>query len=86
MLAVSIREFRKKSGEYLGKVAGGEEVVLRSRNKGSFRLTPMPEDDALMSKEEFFAKIDRAEQQAREGKIAKIVHNREELMAYLDGL
>ena len=46
-------------GEYLRK-ALSSEVVIKSRDFGSFKLVPLTEDDTLMSKEEFFAKIDQA--------------------------
>ena len=45
----------------------------------------VPDDDALMSKEAFFAKIDRAAQSIKEGKCTT-VRNREELLAFLDSL
>ena len=43
------------------------EVVIKSRDFGSFKLVPLTEDDTLMSKEEFFAKIDRAISNLRAG-------------------
>ena len=85
MLVISTREFREKQGKYLKMVAKGEDVVLKSRNEGSFKLTPVTEDDTLMSKEEFFAKIDKALDEARQGKGIKIT-SKEELEAYFDSL
>ena len=43
------------------------------------------DDDALMSKEAFFAKIDRSLQEAKEGKVTT-VRNKEELHAFLNSL
>ncbi len=43
------------------------------------------DDDTLMSEEEFYAKIDRAKQQAREGK-GTLIKTKEELRAYLHSL
>ena len=66
MEIVSSRDFRSRMGEYLRK-ALSSEVVIKSRDFGSFKLVPLTEDDTLMSKEEFFAKIDRAISNLRAG-------------------
>ena len=68
MLVISTREFREHQGKYLKKVKEGEDVVLKSRENGSFKLVPLTEDDTLMNKEEFFNKLDLSLQQAKEGK------------------
>ena len=85
MIVISTREFREKQGEYLGMVKNGEDIVLKSRAKGSFKIVPITEDDTLMSKEAFFSKIDRARQQIREGK-STTVRSKKELFDYLDSL
>ena len=69
MLVVSTRQFRERQGMYLGMVANGEDVVLKSRKEGSFKIVPVKKDDTLMSKEEFYAKLDRSIQQIKEGKL-----------------
>ena len=66
MEIVSSRDFRSQMGEYLRK-ALSSEVVIKSRDFGSFKLVPLTEDDTLMSKEEFFDKIDRAISNLRAG-------------------
>lgn len=70
---------------YLGMAKKGEDIVLKSRENGSFKLVPVTEDDTLMSKEEFLAKIDRATQSIKEGK-GKTVYSKKELLDYLDNL
>ena len=85
MLVISTRQFREKQGQYLGMVANGEDVVLKSRKEGIFKIVPYSSDNTLMSKETFFAKLDRAEQSIKEGK-GKTVRSTEELIAYLDSL
>jgi len=85
MLVISTREFREKQGMYLGRIKKGEDIVLKSRENGSFKIVPVTEDDILMSKGEFFAKIDRAKKEAKEGKGTKI-RSKEELLAYFDKL
>jgi len=68
MLVISTREFRERQGQYLGRAGMGETIVLKSRKEGSFKLVPITDDDTLMSKKDFFAKIDRSLQEAKEGK------------------
>jgi hypothetical protein len=40
---------------------GVEILIQRGKNK-SYKILPVRDDDTLMSKEEFFAKIDRAKE------------------------
>ena len=68
MLVISSREFRANQGMYLGLAAEGKDVLLKSRGKGSFKIVPVTEDDTLMSKEEYFAMLDRGLQSIKEGK------------------
>ncbi len=68
MLVISTREFRAKQGEYLSMAARGEDIVLKSRDIGSFKIVPVTEDDTLMSKEEFEAVIERGLQDIKDGK------------------
>lgn len=85
MLVISFREFREKQGFFLDKVKKGEEIILRARDGFSARLQPITNDDTLMSKEEFLAKIERSKQQANEGKV-KTFTSKEELNAYFEAL
>lgn len=85
MVIVSSREFRSKQKSYLDKVDEGVEVLItRGKNK-SYRIIPVTEDDTLMSKEEFFAKIDKALEEAEQGKVTRI-RSEEELSAFFDSL
>ena len=84
MKVVSSRDFRSQMGEYLRK-ALNSEVVIKSRDFGSFKLVPLTEDDTLMTKEEFFAKIDQAIERVRAGQYTEVT-NKEELTAFLDSL
>lgn len=52
---------------YLGYVSSGQELILKTRDKGCFVIRKVKEDDTLMSKEEFFAKIEEAERQIERG-------------------
>ena len=77
MTVVSIRDFRANQSKYLGLAAGGDSVILTSR-AGSFKIVPITEDDSLVSKKEFFARID-------EGK-GTSVSSKEELDSLLASL
>ena len=77
MTVVSIREFRANQSKYLGLAASGESVILTSR-AGSFTIVPVTEDDSLVSKKEFFARIDEARKSIAEGK-GTTVSSKEEL-------
>ena len=68
MLVISTRQFREKQGQYLGMVANGEDVVLKSRTEGSFKLVPVSEDETLMSKEQLDAIIEQGLQDIKNGK------------------
>ena len=85
MVIVSSREFRDKQKSYLDKVDEGVEVLIRRGKNKSYRIIPVTEDDTLMSKEEFFAKIDKALEEAEQGKVTRI-RSKEELSAFFDSL
>lgn len=84
MEVISSRDFRSQMGEYMRK-ALCSDVVIKSRSHGSFKLVPVSEDDTLMSKEVFFAKIDRALKNIEEGNFVE-VRTREELHELLESL
>ncbi len=67
MEVVSTREFRNNMATYLDHISSGQELILKTRDKGSFVIRKVKEDDTLMSKEEFFAKIEESEKQIERG-------------------
>ena len=56
----------------LGVIAEDESLMKRAARYLK-KLAAQKEDDTLMAKEEFFAKIDRSLQQAREGKVHEML-------------
>ncbi|MBP3512471.1 MAG: hypothetical protein J6K19_10590 [Prevotella sp.] len=56
----------------LGVIAEDESLMKRAARYLK-KLAAQKEDDTLMTKEEFFAKIDRSLQQAREGKVHEML-------------
>jgi antitoxin YefM len=85
MLVISTREFRDNQKNYLEKVDAGLELLIRRGKNKSYKVTPVAEDDSLMSKEEFFAKIDRALEQYKRGEYT-VVRSKDELKNFLDSL
>lgn len=57
MLVISTREFRSNQSKYLDLARAGENIVLKSREKGSFKLIPVIESDVIVNRE-FFLKPD----------------------------
>ena len=68
MIIITSREFRQNQASYFDRVDKGEEILIQRKKNKSYKIVPVTEDDTLMSKEEFFAKIDKSLQQAKEGK------------------
>jgi antitoxin (DNA-binding transcriptional repressor) of toxin-antitoxin stability system len=50
MLVVSTREFRDRQSKYLEMVNNGTELVLKSREQGSFVLTPITKSYTILDK------------------------------------
>lgn len=84
MEIISSRDFRSQMSEYLRK-ALETDIIIKSQDFGSFKLVPISEDDTLMSKEAFFAKIDKALQNIEAGNFVE-VRTREELHNLLENL
>ena len=84
MTVISIRDFRSNQGKYLGLAAQGESVILTSR-AGSFKIVPVSEDDSVVSKKEFFERVDEARRQIAAGHGTK-VSSKEELDSLLASL
>lgn len=85
MIVVSGREFRANQGKYIDMVVDGNDLVLKFRGKGSFKVVPISEDDSLMSKKEFYAKIDHSIKQIEEGKVIR-QHDGESVEEFIDRL
>jgi len=85
MIVISSREFRANQKTYLDKIDEGAEILIQRGKHKSYNLVPVTEDDTLMSKEEFFDKIDLSLQQISEGKVTK-VETKEGLQKFLKAL
>jgi len=67
MLVITSREFRENQASYFDRVDQGEEILVQRKKNKAYRIVPVKEDDTLMSKDEFFAKVEKSLQQAKEG-------------------
>lgn len=52
----------------MDQVINGVELLITRGKKQAFKILPVTNDDTLMSKEEFFAKLDKAKEEIKEGK------------------
>ena len=85
MMIVTARDFRGEQGKILARAARGEDIVITSRDHGSFRIVPITEDDTLISKDKFFERLMRAEKEISEG-LGKTFTNADEAIAYFQSL
>ena len=68
VLEVTARQFRDKQRNFFDIADSGRQIVIKRGRKQSYILTPVDEDD-FVATPELLAKIERAEQQMREGKV-----------------
>ena len=68
MLVISTREFRDRQKNYLDQVDEGMEILIRRAKKKAYKIIPVTKDDTLVSKGEYFARLERGLQSIKEGK------------------
>lgn len=71
MIIVSTRDFRQNQTRYLSMAQHGENVVLRSRT-GNFVISPLKDDDTLVSKRDLTAELLQALQEVKDHLDGKI--------------
>ena len=72
MIVISTRDFRANQTKFLDMARNGEDVILKSRSSGSFKLTPIEAEDTVVSKRDLTEELRLALQQVKdhmEGKI-----------------
>ena len=84
MVVVSAREFRVNQGKYLGMANAQKGILLKSRF-GTFKISPVSEDDMLISKEEFFRRINEAKAELEAGG-GTVLRSHEDVDNLLDSL
>lgn len=50
MIVISTREFRANQTKFLDMARNGEDVILKSRSSGSFKLIPVETEYTIVSK------------------------------------
>ena len=83
MIVVSTRDFRTNQTKYLDMVKNGIDIILRART-GSFKITPITEDDTLSSKNEIVNQLRSALKEVSDAKKGKLnLKTAEELLSKL---
>lgn len=72
MTAVQYNTMSKELWQDIGAIAGNEDLMRRLARYAK-KLVKEQNDPTLMSKEEYFAKIERAEQQAARGEYSVLL-------------
>lgn len=85
MLVISSREFREKQAEYFDRADNGEQIIVQRGKNKSYKIVAVSEDDAVMSKNEFYDKIEAALLSIKNGEFTE-VKSKEELNDLLDFL
>ena len=65
MIVISTRDFRANQTKYLNMARKGEDIILKSRSSGSFKLTPV-EAAANIVKRDITEELRLALQQVRD--------------------
>jgi len=60
MMIVTARDFRGEQGKILARAARGEDVVITSRDHGSFRIVPITDCDRVYNDDELNQMIQSA--------------------------
>lgn len=71
ILQITSREFRAKQKAMFDLADKGERIVIKRGKKQAYLLTPISDDDLFFTSE-MLEKIDKALQQAKEGKVRKL--------------
>ena len=68
----------------MGKIASDEGLMMKLL-KYAKKLAAQKDDETLMTKEEFFSRVDKAKEQARQGRVHRI-ETKEDLNQFLNSL
>ena len=68
----------------MGKIASDEGLMMKLL-KYAKKLAAQKDDETLMTKEEFFRRVDKAKEQARQGRVHRI-ETKEDLNQFLNSL
>lgn len=66
MIIISTRDFRANQTKFLNMARSGKDIILKSRNSGSFKLVPVTEEDSILGKRDIMEELRGALQQVKE--------------------
>lgn len=66
MIIISTRDFRANQTKFLDMANNGEDIVLKSREKGSFKLVPVSEEDSISGKRDVTEELKGALREVKE--------------------
>lgn len=72
MIVISTREFRANQTKFLDMARNGEDVILKSRSSGSFKLAPVENEDTIVNKRDLTEELRLALQQVKDHMDGKI--------------
>ena len=84
VIQITSREFREKQASMFALADKGEQVVIRRRGKVSYMLTPVYEEDFVLSPE-LEERLEEGLKQYREGNVTTCT-TKEELNRFLEML
>lgn len=67
MIIISARDFRESQGKYLKKALNGSDLILTTRDYGSFRIVPVRSDDKVYNDAELDEMVQSAIEEYEEG-------------------
>ena len=84
VIQITSREFREKQASMFALADNGEQVVIRRRGKVSYMLTPVYEEDFVLSPE-LEERLEEGRRPEREGNVTTCT-TKEELNKFLETL
>lgn len=72
MIVISTRDFRANQSKFMDMANNGEDIILKSRKNGSFKLVPLTEEDTVIGKRDIMNELKGALQQVKDHLDGKI--------------
>lgn len=66
MIVISTRDFRANQTKFLDMANNGENIVLKSRGKGSFRIVPVSEKEPVSEERDLITEFRGALQEVKD--------------------
>jgi hypothetical protein len=84
VLEVSSRQFRDKQKSFFDLADSGRQIVIRRGRKQAYLLTPVNDDDFIVTPE-LLDRLERSRQQARDGN-STVCNTYEDSVRFLESL